>query len=289
MLLALTVALLHLTPAENTVSSADAAMTAGDFAKALKILQAIDKSATDRETLIRATLLRAECLMVMQRQDEAEAAYAEAIELEPAVVLGPDASPRLVLTLEKVRSKKVGTLALHSSPEGAMALVDDRRVGPLPVSTMLPAGKHRVRLETAGAVERAVEVQGGRITDVALDGAAAAPAAALTAPVPEPRRRSVVLPVTLIAAGGVLAVTGGALFGTSFAWNSNLGDLRIDAAQTAFQSAQLRHDLGLVGLAVGGGAVIAGIIVLVAGGSAPPPVAVAPISGGAMVTWAGAL
>lgn len=271
--LALALAAIAAMPAADAVKAADAAMNSADFAAALTILEGLDTQGARISDLEAAALLRAECLMALKRPAEADAAYANAVVLNPSVKLGPTAPTKLVAALEQVRAKLVGTLTLQSGQPAAMALIDGKRVGPLPVSVQLIVGTHRVQLESE-ETPREVEVRAGQTTDVVLE----VPAKAVAAP---PTQRSP-LPVALLVGGAAAIAGGSALLAHSFTWRSNIAQMTLLEAKVAREQAGIRHGLGIGVAAVGGVAALVGVV-LMASGDAEPPVVIAPAPGGAMV------
>lgn len=284
--IALALMLTQSSPAAQAVKAADAAMTAADFAEALKILEAIDVRSASTKELESAALLRAECLLTLQRPEEADTALGEAIKLNPAVEFGPNAAPKLIAALSRVKVKMVGTLQLRSNPEGLIALLDGVRVGPLPVELPVVAGKHRVQLEY-GTVTKEVEVIAGKAAQVVLEPAPKQEPVAVLPAAPAPSA-SKALPIALLAVGGVAAATGAVLVGTSQAFNSiDLASITIDDAKARYDSAILTRNLGLGALGVGVAAAAIGAILLLTAPAASATVVVAPSAGGASVGVAG--
>ncbi len=262
-------------PSADAVKAADAQMNSADFAAALQTLDAIDKESARLADLEAAALLRAECLMALKRPAEADAAYADAVVLNPAVQLGPNAPTKLVSALEAVRAKLVGTLALRSEQAAAVAIVDGKRVGPLPVSVKLIVGTHRVQLES-DETAREVEVRAGKTTDVLLAGKP------VETPVVAEAPRGRGAPIGLLVGGAVAIAAGTALLAHSFTWRSGIAQMTILEARDARDGAAVRHDAGIVVIAVGGVAALVGVVLLASGDSAPA-VVVVPAPDGAVV------
>jgi hypothetical protein len=259
-------------------------MTAADYERALKILESLDSATASTLDLERAALLRAECLITLQRPGEAETAYADAIILNPGVALGPNAAPRLFAALERVRAKLVGTVAIRSNLPGAMALLDGKRVGPLPVTVLVVAGKHQVKIDADdAAASKEIVAFPGKTTDISLEVTASTRAVASVekAPAKSPSR---VLPFTLIGVGVAAAISGGVLVGTALSWNSGeRSTVLITDALAQREAARTRHLIGLTAIGVGAAAAITGVIVLLAGSSDGPTAVIAPTSNGAFV------
>lgn len=127
----------------DAVAESTAAMTLGEFERALAIL---DRAAPRAEGSARAKLhvLRAECFEALGRAGPAEEAMVAALSADPEARLEPArASPTLVALLDRARQKVLGELAVRVS-EPAEVFVEGKPFGPAPVMVRLPVGRYRV-------------------------------------------------------------------------------------------------------------------------------------------------
>jgi hypothetical protein len=83
------------------------------------------------------------------------------------------------------------TLELRGAPDGASVTLDERAIGIAPLASLIPVGRHVLKVQVAGVtrMERSFEIGAGetRVIEFVTDAASAAPVAA-PEPAPAPRR-----------------------------------------------------------------------------------------------------
>jgi len=143
----------------------------GDFPAALRSLDAAKAENPDVATLARVELLEGQIYAAQRDLRSAEQAFARALEHDPDSRLDPDkVDPELVKVLDTLRERSRGELRIATG-EAARVVVDDRPLGPAPVTVSLPAGPHRVMawsLDLRRADEVTVVVVGNKKSQVTL-------------------------------------------------------------------------------------------------------------------------
>lgn len=178
----------------------------------------------------------------LERSDQLEAAiehYQLYLRLSPRAddKASVDAT---IAALQRTLAEQDGTLALTTSPAGAVVTLDGKSLGLTPLSKAVRPGRHTlaVTLAAHAPVEQAVEVKAGETTQLALvltpDPASAPPPAAMdtTAPDPAPGWR----PIAGWSAVGV----GVALVGMGVAFNVAANDT-VDEAATLRRGDEAEH------------------------------------------------
>ncbi len=130
---------------------------------------------------VSALVLQAQMLKNLERFKDSNDAFRRILRIEPTFKLDPDGYPPSTLqALETVRKEvqrsKKGALQIASTP-GALAFVDGRELGKVPLKVELPQGVYRVALTSGEGVSFPRKVTLGREellqVDLAFEGAVA--------------------------------------------------------------------------------------------------------------------
>lgn len=144
----------------------------GDFLGALRTLESAIPETSDERTLAKIHLLRGQCYAARQDFAAAEQAFALALENDPEVSLDPaKVDPTLVRMLDGLRNRLRGELRVRADRAGAQVALDGKVLGPVPLRSSVPIGRHTVEAKTADgsyATSREVVVRLKRPTEVAL-------------------------------------------------------------------------------------------------------------------------
>jgi hypothetical protein len=140
----------HSRPAnESKLQAGQAEMGRGNFDAALRDLDAALLEAPDPQTLVRIHLLRAQAYGAKQDYVQAEGALASALEFDPEASLDPaKVDPSLVKTLESLRQRLTGELHISADQSGARVKLDGNELGPVPIKTEVPIGRHTLEAAT---------------------------------------------------------------------------------------------------------------------------------------------
>ncbi|MBI3183283.1 MAG: tetratricopeptide repeat protein, partial [Myxococcales bacterium] len=157
-------------PRADPAKEAAKALAEGDFEKALSRLKAALEKAADPKEVALLHLLRGQCYVALQRQEEARAAFADALAKDPEISLDPSSSsPDMIDLLEQERAKLEGELSISADQEVAVR-VDGKLLGPAPLKLRLPSGPHRIEASGAsGTLSQEVVVRPGRAEEVRLE------------------------------------------------------------------------------------------------------------------------
>ncbi|HKD42978.1 MAG TPA: tetratricopeptide repeat protein [Myxococcaceae bacterium] len=121
----------------------------GDFLGALRTLDAAAADATDDQLLTQIHLLRGQCLAARQDLPAAEEAFGLALVHDPEASLDPSkVDPALVRTLDTVRKRLRGALAVQADRTGAQASLDGKSIGQVPLKSSVSIGKHSLEVRS---------------------------------------------------------------------------------------------------------------------------------------------
>ena len=116
----------------------------GDFAAAMKSLDAARAEGPDDYTLARVELLDGQIRSAQRDPLGADASFTRALERDPEIRLDPDrVDPDLVKQLETLRGGMKGELTVTADMP-AKVLVNGKPLGSAPARTTLPIGRHTV-------------------------------------------------------------------------------------------------------------------------------------------------
>jgi hypothetical protein len=285
-----------------TVADAEGALAEGEFEKALKVAdQALARRPVASERL-RLQQVRAQCFLALKRGEKAEGAMREVLIIDPEFKLSAEqSSPAFMALFQKVRATTLGELSVETTPPGANVTLDGEILGPSPLSTTAPVGRHRVEATLAGHAAQVEEVvirhDQLRTVQLTLTPGSGARATAPSKPAPGLPEGQVLTRVPgqepwrpwLWRGGVTLGV--GLVFvlwanGIEESIRSGEGYADLAAVQRAAGTGRVVNVLGMVGV-VGGlvGLGIAGVGWLQDG----PTVAVVPTPGGAALAVQGVL
>jgi hypothetical protein len=119
----------------------------GQFAEALKILDAAAAEGGDAATLEKVHLLRGQAFAARQDFARAEEAFAQALDANPEAQLDPSrVDPSVVKLLDAIRGRLTGTLTVSSTPSGANVSIDGKEIGAAAATTQsLSIGRHKLQ------------------------------------------------------------------------------------------------------------------------------------------------
>jgi hypothetical protein len=150
--------------AASRLESAQREFNTGDFAGALKVLDALVQEATDADLLARAHLLRGQVFAAAQDFGQAEEAFREALTNDPEAALDPaKVDPALVKMLDSLRARLKGQLLVRTERPAKIS-IDGKPAGESPVTKALSIGRHTVSATSldgryAGTAEAVVYVK----------------------------------------------------------------------------------------------------------------------------------
>lgn len=164
----------------------------GEFARALKVVDAALPAAKDATLAAKLFLVRGQCLLALGQADKAAAAFTAALKKDLTSELDvATASPQAIELLEKARAALPALVSIAVVNGEASVRVDDRPVGPAPLTVELADGLHVIQASARdGRVAKAdVEVRAGRRVEVnlLLERATPPPSPAVVQPAPEPK------------------------------------------------------------------------------------------------------
>lgn len=288
---------------------------AGEFERVIKRADAALKSGGEPRDLAQLQVWRGQALLALGREDAAGQAFTSAVEAWPDVELDAQrASPDAVRVFEKARRAVPATLAVSVAGGDATVRVDDKDLGPAPLVTQLPAGKHTVFARGSGELSATseVELKPGKKHELALELKAPPPPPAPVEPKPEPvvekpapapvepivtqqpappvveERPSRVGLVPLIAGLAIGAAGGLLLWQALEAYraldDNNLPSLTPEQADAARRNGPVFQATGWAAVGVGALGTVAGIVMLVLAPSAPAQAGAFIVPGGAGVS-----
>jgi hypothetical protein len=143
----------------------------GEFARALKVVDTALPGAKDATHAAKLLLVRGQCLLALGQADKAAAAFTAALKKDLASELDvATASPQAIELLEKARAALPALVSIAVVNGEASVRVDDKPVGPAPLTVELGDGLHVIQASARdGRVAKAeVEVRAGRRVEVNL-------------------------------------------------------------------------------------------------------------------------
>ena len=133
----------------SRLAQGQAEFNRGNFAPALKHLDAAAAESNDDATAAKIHLLRGQAFAAQQQFDDAEAAFARALAHDPEASLDPSrVDPKLVRMLDDLRDRTKAEVSIRTSVPGAAVKIDGQYVGQSPVTTQLSIGRHSVEAAT---------------------------------------------------------------------------------------------------------------------------------------------
>lgn len=266
------------------LTEASQLLAEGEFARALKKLDAAVKRTSVPTELAALQLTRARCLLALSRRPQALAAFTAALEHDVTIEPGDDASPDALALFDEARSAFPGTLAVTVDAD-ATVRVDGRDLGPAPLKVQLRHGAYDVEAIAADgrSARQTVQVRAGRPVDLALNLPPPAPPAGSPTPAPvvaappatdgaplattregPPRSRVGWIPlgagVAVTAAGGVSLWQ--ARVQHDRLTNTTLPPLSTAEEQSAISTGKTLQTVGWIGVGVGAAAAVAGVVLL---------------------------
>jgi hypothetical protein len=265
----------------SPLAEATRAMSEGEFDRALQTLDAAIANEVQPSELAQLHLARGECLVAVGKADQATQAFKRALVNDGTVELDAKrASPDALHLFETARASLPARLIVVV-PNGAADLrVDDRPMGPAPVSLELSAGQHRIDAKSADGRVASAEVTliGARPRQLDLElrpAAAPRPMAVPRVEIPplspppavEARAGSKFRTAGWITAGAGLAVgaAGGVCLGLAADRYQTLTTgtgLAQKTADAAASEGALFQTLGWAGAAVGASALVTGVVLI---------------------------
>ncbi len=267
-------------PAGDTLAAAKRAMAVGRFEQARKTLERVYRQARSNAAKAEAMLLAGECAYALGRNDQALESFSRALRHDPLASLDPGrVSPSLIELLDEARRGVTGTLSVSASEPGCEVKVGGRDMGPAPLKTAMPVGRHQVEVVAADgrSVVESTVIYAGKIVELTfrMPAASSAPveqakAAPRAEALPEQARptpeaaREVASPSrmsgALMVGGGVLMMVGGTFGALHAARVSKAWGLQQPGQPNAENPTVTRADFDLarllmpvsVGLGVGG-------------------------------------
>lgn len=161
----------------------------GEFARALKVVDTALPATKDAKAAARLLLVRGQCLLALGQGERASAAFSAALKKDLASELDEaTASPQAIELLEKARAALPALVSIAVLNGEATVRVDDKPVGPAPLTLELPGGSHVIEASARDgrSAKSAVEVQPGRRLEVNLLLERSAPVVVVTPPAPPP-------------------------------------------------------------------------------------------------------
>jgi hypothetical protein len=285
-------------------------MAAGEFERALKKLDAALKKSTDSAEQAQLQLTRGEALFALGTPDKAKAAFTAALQKDPEAELDVSrASPDAVKLFDKARAELPATLTITVVGGEANVSVDDKDLGPAPLTLQLEGGRHLVDAKGAGqrVAHREVTLTAGRKLALNLELAVPLPEFKSAPPQqPSPFLSPAELPLVttteaapptgsfapwvVVGVGGAALITGAVFTGLA---GVEFGNATSDPYRTSHTAAEVlqtraayQRDVVLGPVLLGAGAAIAvgGVLWHLLGGTAPPPVALGVTSNGLVFT-----
>ena len=287
-------------PAPQTpLAVASKAMADGDFEKALATLDAALPKTSDAAEAARMQLARGECLIALGKRDKAALAFKAALAKDPSIE--PDrkrASPDVVEFFESTRATVPGVVSITVKNGEATVRVDDRSMGPAPLSLELTAGAHRVSAQASDGktASATIDVAAARKLQVDLELRAPTPEpkAEPVAEAPKPAGESAVPPPppppqveaksgSSLRTPGWVALGGGVVVGGAgavllvranqrYSTLTGPGPIDVKTANAAVSDGNLFQPLGWAGIGLGAAAIAAGVLMLLLPGSDAPSV-----------------
>lgn len=144
----------------------------GNFAAALKHLDAAAAEAHDDETAAKLHLLRGQAFAAQQNFEDAERSFAKALEHDPEASLDPSrVDPKLVRMLDELRERTTAEVYIRAATPGSAVRIDGQFVGQSPVRKELSIGRHKVDAVSPDGKRRGetqVVVRPNRVLEVPL-------------------------------------------------------------------------------------------------------------------------
>jgi len=135
-------------PGSSRLTSAQAEFSRGDFASALRDLDAAVAETGDEPTLSKIHLLRGQCYGAQRDLVKAEEAFEKALESDPEAKLDPQrVDPSLVSLLEGLRDRMQGDLEVRTD-RPAKVHFDGKPIGLSPVKASVAIGRHKLEAHT---------------------------------------------------------------------------------------------------------------------------------------------
>ena len=136
--------------AETLLQEGVVYMRVGKFDQALKSFKRAQKKAKDASTRARILMHTGVAHGVMGKMDLAEKEFDQALRLDPTVAPSATETKRSIVELfNKVRAKIKGDVDVKADREGAIILVDGKRMGEAPMTLKLSVGKHALTVRGA--------------------------------------------------------------------------------------------------------------------------------------------
>jgi hypothetical protein len=130
------------------LATAQAEFSRGDFAAALRDLDAAVTETGDEPTLSKIHLLRGQCYGAQRDLVKAEEAFEKALENDPEAKLDPQrVDPSLVSLLEGLRDRMQGDLEVRTD-RPAKVHFDGKPIGLSPVKASVSIGRHKLEAHT---------------------------------------------------------------------------------------------------------------------------------------------
>lgn len=155
----------------QTLADAEALYADGELPAAMKAAEAALKRASSPTELAKLHALRGLVLLAQNKKDKAKAAFAQALQADAGAQLDAQRVPPTAVPLFEQAREQVppGSVSLSSAAD-ATVRIDGAELGPLPLTTRLPVGRHQVEAtDGKGEVMRAeVLVRSGEAHAVVL-------------------------------------------------------------------------------------------------------------------------
>lgn len=270
----------------DSLAAATRWMAEGEFERALARLDTALARAKEPGSLARLQLARGQCLLALTRRDKALEAFTAALRHDVSVELPADAGPDTLEVFEKARAAFPGTMVVTVDGD-AIVRIDERNLGPAPLTTRLPPGSHVIEATTTdGRSERqTVQVKAGASLSVKLVVAAPPrPLEPAPPPVVEAPRPALPAPVVVqvsspvatrsragwipVGVGAAAVVAGGVSLWQARVQYTRLGDasrppLSAEEEQSAVRTGTTLQTLGWIGVGAGVAAAATGVVMLV--------------------------
>lgn len=287
-------------PRSSPLAEVKKELAAGEFERALKKIEAALKKTTNASEQAQLLLSRAEALLALGTADKAKAAFSAALQRDATVELDATrASPDAVKLFEKARAELPATLAIAVSGGEANVSIDDKDLGPAPLTLQLEGGKHVVDAKGSAGLtaHRELTLVPGRKVALTLELAMPEPErqAATQPPLPPalqppplpplvtsttaeapPSARSPVAPWVVVGIGGAALVAGAivtTLAGVEYGQAQN-ATFRANNTWTVVQQTTLAYRtnivVGPVLLGAGAALAVGGIVWRMLSGTTPP-------------------
>jgi hypothetical protein len=143
----------------------------GQVQQSLAVLKRAAELATEPAIQIKVQLYLGFGACVLGRQPEAEAAFKQALTLDPTLSLDPaEIKSSIIDVFNHMRSTMMGELEVTADRSGARVSLDGVDRGPAPFKGKAPIGKHRLAVATAdGLYRHAQEVLIGAVHAVTVN------------------------------------------------------------------------------------------------------------------------